>query len=77
MDDKRASDFGLMKIDDTGRITVAEKPNGDALKTISRHHNPRFDSGGRRHRLHILHPWAYTFQEICSAEFPECGISKR
>ena len=35
MDDKRASDFGLMKIDDTGRITeFAEKPKGDALKAM-------------------------------------------
>jgi len=33
MDDSRASDFGLMKIDATGRITgFAEKPKGDALK---------------------------------------------
>ena len=33
MDDERASDFGLMKIDDTGRIIeFAEKPEGDALK---------------------------------------------
>lgn len=35
MDDERASDFGLMKIDDTGRITeFAEKPEGDALKSM-------------------------------------------
>jgi len=35
MDDERASDFGLMKIDDTGRITeFAEKPEGDALKAM-------------------------------------------
>jgi glucose-1-phosphate adenylyltransferase len=35
MDDKRASDFGLMKIDDTGRITeFAEKPEGSALKAM-------------------------------------------
>jgi glucose-1-phosphate adenylyltransferase len=35
MDDERASDFGLMKIDGTGRITeFAEKPEGDALKAM-------------------------------------------
>ena len=35
MDDERASDFGLMKIDDTGRIIeFAEKPEGDALKAM-------------------------------------------
>ncbi|MFH7024668.1 MAG: glucose-1-phosphate adenylyltransferase [Heteroscytonema crispum UTEX LB 1556] len=32
MDDRRASDFGLMKIDDSGRvIDFSEKPKGDAL----------------------------------------------
>ncbi len=32
IDDKRASDFGLMKIDDSGRvIDFSEKPKGDAL----------------------------------------------
>lgn len=32
MDEKRASDFGLMKIDDNGRvIAFSEKPKGDAL----------------------------------------------
>ncbi|MEG4233793.1 glucose-1-phosphate adenylyltransferase [Microcoleus sp. Pol11C3] len=35
MDEKRASDFGLMKIDDTGRIvSFSEKPKGDALKQM-------------------------------------------
>ena len=35
MDDERASDFGLMKIDNTGRITeFAEKPEGDELKAM-------------------------------------------
>jgi len=35
MDDVRASDFGLMKIDNTGRITeFAEKPKGDALQAM-------------------------------------------
>lgn len=35
MDDSRASDFGLMKIDDTGRIIeFAEKPKGAALKAM-------------------------------------------
>lgn len=35
MDDSRASDFGLMKIDETGRIIqFAEKPKGSALKTM-------------------------------------------
>ncbi len=35
MDEKRASDFGLMKIDDTGRIIdFSEKPKGDALKKM-------------------------------------------
>ena len=35
MDEKRASAFGLMKIDDTGRIVdFAEKPKGDALKAF-------------------------------------------
>lgn len=34
-DAKRASAFGLMKIDDHGRITsFAEKPTGDALKAM-------------------------------------------
>lgn len=35
MDDKRASDFGLMKIDTNGRvIDFSEKPKGDALKAM-------------------------------------------
>ena len=35
MDEERASAFGLMKIDDTGRIIdFAEKPKGDALKSM-------------------------------------------
>lgn len=35
IDEKRASDFGLMKIDDTGRvIDFSEKPKGDALKAM-------------------------------------------
>mmetsp|Transcript_28085 Transcript_28085/g.61481 ORF Transcript_28085/g.61481 Transcript_28085/m.61481 type:complete len:502 (-) Transcript_28085:138-1643(-) len=35
MDDSRASDFGLMKIDDTGRIIAfSEKPTGDELKAM-------------------------------------------
>lgn len=36
IDEKRASDFGLMKIDDSGRvIDFSEKPKGDALKTMA------------------------------------------
>lgn len=35
VDEKRASDFGLMKIDDSGRIIdFSEKPKGDALKQM-------------------------------------------
>jgi glucose-1-phosphate adenylyltransferase len=35
MDEKRASDFGLIKIDNTGRILdFSEKPKGDALKQM-------------------------------------------
>ncbi len=35
IDEKRASDFGLMKIDNTGRvIDFSEKPKGDALKKM-------------------------------------------
>ncbi|EKQ67967.1 glucose-1-phosphate adenylyltransferase [Leptolyngbyaceae cyanobacterium JSC-12] len=35
MDDRRASDFGLMKIDKSGRvIDFSEKPKGDALKAM-------------------------------------------
>ncbi|WOG92000.1 hypothetical protein DCAR_0311256 [Daucus carota subsp. sativus] len=35
MDDSRASDYGLMKIDETGRIIqFAEKPKGSALKAM-------------------------------------------
>jgi glucose-1-phosphate adenylyltransferase len=35
MDDSRASDFGLIKIDDEGRIvSFSEKPKGDALKQM-------------------------------------------
>jgi glucose-1-phosphate adenylyltransferase len=35
MDENRASDFGLMKIDNSGRVTAfSEKPKGDALKSI-------------------------------------------
>jgi glucose-1-phosphate adenylyltransferase len=35
MDDRRASDFGLMKIDDSGRvINFSEKPKGDALAAM-------------------------------------------
>ena len=36
MDEKRASDFGLMKIDQSGRvIDFSEKPKGDALKAMA------------------------------------------
>ncbi|MDX2230406.1 MAG: glucose-1-phosphate adenylyltransferase [Leptolyngbyaceae cyanobacterium bins.349] len=36
MDDRRASDFGLMKIDESGRvIDFSEKPKGDALKAMA------------------------------------------
>lgn len=35
MDEKRATAFGLMKIDDEGRIIeFSEKPKGDALKAM-------------------------------------------
>lgn len=35
MDDRRASDFGLMKIDNAGRVVdFSEKPKGDALKAM-------------------------------------------
>ncbi len=35
IDDARASDFGLMKLDDTGRVVdFSEKPKGDALKAM-------------------------------------------
>jgi len=35
MDEKRASDFGLMKIDGSGRVVdFSEKPKGDALKQM-------------------------------------------
>lgn len=35
MDDRRASDFGLMKIDQSGRVVdFSEKPKGDALKAM-------------------------------------------
>ena len=35
IDEKRASDFGLMKMDDAGRIVdFSEKPKGDALKQM-------------------------------------------
>jgi glucose-1-phosphate adenylyltransferase len=35
MDEKRASAFGLMKIDDNGRVvSFSEKPKGDALKAM-------------------------------------------
>lgn len=35
IDEKRASDFGLLKIDDNGRvISFSEKPKGDALKEM-------------------------------------------
>ncbi|MGC9502866.1 glucose-1-phosphate adenylyltransferase [Baaleninema sp.] len=35
IDEQRASDFGLMKIDDSGRvIDFSEKPKGDALKAM-------------------------------------------
>jgi glucose-1-phosphate adenylyltransferase len=36
MDEKRASDFGLMKIDASGRVVdFSEKPKGDALKQMA------------------------------------------
>ncbi|KNA03995.1 hypothetical protein SOVF_203830 [Spinacia oleracea] len=36
MDDSRASDFGLMKIDDKGRVlSFSEKPKGDDLKAMA------------------------------------------
>ncbi len=35
VDERRASDFGLMKIDETGRVTsFSEKPTGEALKDM-------------------------------------------
>lgn len=35
IDEKRASDFGLMKLDDSGRVvSFSEKPKGDALKAM-------------------------------------------
>ena len=35
MDERRASDFGLMKIDDSGRVVdFSEKPKGEALKQM-------------------------------------------
>jgi glucose-1-phosphate adenylyltransferase len=35
MDENRASDFGMMKIDQSGRVTAfSEKPKGDALKSM-------------------------------------------
>lgn len=35
IDEKRASDFGLMKLDDSGRVvSFSEKPKGDALKQM-------------------------------------------
>ncbi|MGG6294655.1 glucose-1-phosphate adenylyltransferase [Leptolyngbya sp. AN02str] len=35
MDERRASDFGLMKIDDSGRVVdFSEKPKGDSLKQM-------------------------------------------
>ena len=35
-DEAKAAAFGLMKIDDTGRITeFAEKPKGEALKAMA------------------------------------------
>jgi glucose-1-phosphate adenylyltransferase len=35
MDEARASDFGLMKIDDTGRVrSFSEKPKGEGLKAM-------------------------------------------
>ncbi|KAJ0750781.1 putative glucose-1-phosphate adenylyltransferase [Helianthus annuus] len=39
MDDSRASDYGLMKIDETGRIVhFAEKPKGNLLKSMVNTH---------------------------------------
>ena len=36
MDEKRASDFGLMKIDEAGRVVdFSEKPKGDELKSMA------------------------------------------
>ncbi|CAN4113442.1 unnamed protein product [Withania somnifera] len=36
IDDRRASDFGLMKIDDSGRVlSFSEKPKGDDLKAMA------------------------------------------
>lgn len=36
IDERRASDFGLMKIDDSGRvISFSEKPKGDALREMA------------------------------------------
>lgn len=36
IDEKRASDFGLIKIDNNGRVTTfSEKPKGDALKQMA------------------------------------------
>nr|CAB3493328.1 unnamed protein product [Digitaria exilis] len=47
IDDSRASDFGLMKIDDTGRVlSFSEKPKGDDLKAMVRWRFPTANDFG-------------------------------
>ncbi|GJN23407.1 hypothetical protein PR202_gb11055 [Eleusine coracana subsp. coracana] len=47
MDDSRASDFGLMKIDDSGRVvSFSEKPKGDDLKAMVRWRFPTANDFG-------------------------------
>ncbi|OEL25880.1 Glucose-1-phosphate adenylyltransferase large subunit 3, chloroplastic/amyloplastic [Dichanthelium oligosanthes] len=47
IDGSRASDFGLMKIDDTGRvISFSEKPKGDELKAMVRWRFPTANDFG-------------------------------
>nr|CAB3498303.1 unnamed protein product [Digitaria exilis] len=47
IDDSRASDFGIMKIDDTGRVlSFSEKPKGDDLKAMVRWRFPTANDFG-------------------------------
>ncbi|KAK6131219.1 hypothetical protein DH2020_035033 [Rehmannia glutinosa] len=55
MDDSRASDYGLMKIDETGRIIqFAEKPKGSALKSMLTPLFWDFSSRGYEFFLHCI-----------------------
>ncbi|KAF8388047.1 hypothetical protein HHK36_026713 [Tetracentron sinense] len=84
MDDSHASDFGLMKIDNKGRVlSFSEKPKGDDLKamvTLFLSYGSRYESFGtlvgigRKETIYCFHG-SICFQEGDTFESSEYGKS--